>query len=126
MIRTPAVPVTTPILRPLADSLARHVARFARSVERVLLTHREAVLRRQLVPGTDRQRRQLRWSRHLAPWPASTCQLVAKSAVPGDREAAELYMSMAFRRCAESLRALSQNDDSATLAAADAALRRFF
>ncbi|MGZ3470001.1 MAG: hypothetical protein ACXWO1_09865, partial [Isosphaeraceae bacterium] len=52
-------------------------------------------------------------------------QLVAKSAVPGDREAAELYLHMAFRRCDESVRGLSHNDDPATLAAADAALRRF-
>ena len=49
MIRPPAVAVSTPMLRPLADSLARHVARFARSVERVLMRHREAVLMRQLV-----------------------------------------------------------------------------
>ena len=49
LVRSPTVPVATPMLRPLADSLARKVARFARSVERVLMKHREAVLMRQLV-----------------------------------------------------------------------------
>jgi hypothetical protein len=124
MIRTPVVPVATPMLRPLADSLAGHVARFARSVERVLMTYREAVLRRQLVLE--------RIASAAIALVTAACtlarlddQLVAKSAVPGDREAAELYLRMAFRRCDESLRALRQNDDSATLAAADAALRRF-
>ena len=124
MIRPPAVAVSTPMLRPLADSLARHVARFAWSVERVLITHREAVLKRQLVLERNA-------SAAIALVTAACtlarldAQLVAKSAMPGDREAAELYLRMVFRRCDESLRALSHNDDGATLAAADAALRRF-
>ena len=124
MIRTPVVPVSTPMLRPLADSLARQVARFARSVERVLMTQREAVFRQQLVLE--------RIANAAIALVTAACtlarldaQLVAKSAVPGDREAAELYLHMAFRRCDESFRGLSHNDDPATLAAADAALRRF-
>ncbi len=52
-------------------------------------------------------------------------QLTANTDGPGDREAAELYLRMAFRRCDESLQALKHNDDDATLAAASAALRRF-
>ena len=88
------------------------------------MTHREAVLKRQLVLERIA-------SAAIALVTASCtlarldAQLVAKSAIPGDREAAELYLRMAFRRCDESLRALSHNDDAATLAAADAALRRF-
>ncbi len=124
MVRSPAVAVSTPMLRPLADSLARHVARFARSVEHVLMTHREAVLMRQLILE--------RIATAAISLVTASCtlarldaQLVGKSAAPGDRESAELYLRMAFRRCDESLRALSHNDDSATLAAADATLRRF-
>ena len=45
----PSVPVATPMLRPMADSLARRVARFGRTVERLLIAHREAVLDRQYI-----------------------------------------------------------------------------
>ncbi len=124
MIRSPIVPVSSPMLRPLAESLARRVARFARAVERVLMTHREAVLRRQLVLEriANAAIALVTGSCTLARLDA---QLVGNSTLPGDREAAELYLRMAFRRFDESLRALSQNDDNATLAAADSALRRF-
>ncbi len=52
-------------------------------------------------------------------------QLARRSDGPGDREAAELYLHMAFRQCDEALGSISRNDDAATLAAADAALKRF-
>ena len=88
------------------------------------MTHREAVLRRQLVLE------RIAWAAISLVTAACTlarldAQLAAKSDGPGDREAAELYLRMAFRRCDESLRALKHNDDSLTLEAADAALRRF-
>jgi acyl-CoA dehydrogenase family member 9 len=124
IVRPPAVPVVTPMLRPLAASLARRVARFAGAVERVLVTHREAVLRRQLILE--------RVAGAAIALVTAACtlarldaQLAAKSDAPGDREAAELYLQMAFRRCDECLRALRQDDDRLTLAAADAALRKF-
>jgi hypothetical protein len=124
IISTPVVPVSSPMLRPLAEALGRRVARFARVVERVLMTHREAVLKRQLV---------LERIAHAAiALVTGSCTLArldaqqrAKSTTPGDREAAELYLRMAFRRFDESVRALSRNDDTATLAAADSVLRRF-
>jgi alkylation response protein AidB-like acyl-CoA dehydrogenase len=124
MIRLPEVPVATPELRPQAGALARRVGRFAWAVERVLMTHREAVLMRQLVLE--------RIATAAISLVTASCtlarldaQLTARSNVPGDREAAELYLGMAFRRFDESLRALGKNDDRATLSAADAALRRF-
>jgi hypothetical protein len=124
MVGLPVVPVLTQDLRPLAASLARRVARFAGAVERVLMTHREAVIRKQLVLE------RVAWA--AISLVTATCtlarldaQLAAGSDGPGDREAAELYLRMAFRRCDESLKALNQNDDKPTLAAADAALRRF-
>ena len=93
-------------------------------VDRVLMAHREAVLRRQLILERIAQAAiaLVTASCTLARLDA---QLAAKSDLPGDREAAELYLRMAFRRCDASLRALSHNDDKATLDAALAALRRF-
>jgi hypothetical protein len=124
MVQPPLVPVSTPLLRPFASSMARRVARFAWAVERVLMTHREAVLRRQLVLE--------RIAVAAIALVTAACtlarldaQLAAKSDGPGDREAAELYLRMAFRRCDESLRALKHNDDSLTIGAAEAARRRF-
>ena len=124
VVSMPSVPVVTPALRPVATALARRVARFAGAVERVLMTHREAVLRRQLILE------RIAWAAISLVTAACTlarldAQLAAKSDGPGDREAAELYLRMAFRRCDESLHALRHNDDPSTLAAADAALRRF-
>src|SRR5271165_5388993 len=124
MVRPPVVPVEHVELKNYAARLARRVARFTGTVERVLMTHRETVLNRQLILE--------RIANAAIALVTASCtlarldaQLVAKSAVPGDREAAELYLHMAFRRCDESFRGLSHNDDLATLAAADAALRRF-
>ena len=54
LVRTPVIPVANPMLRPMADSLGRRVARFGRTVERVLITHREAVLDRRVRSGTHR------------------------------------------------------------------------
>jgi acyl-CoA dehydrogenase family protein 9 len=118
------VPVVAPALRPVATALARRVARCAGAVERVLMAHREAVLRRQLILE------RIAWAAISLVTAACTlsrldAQLAAKADGPSDREAALLYLRMAFRRCDESLRALRYNDDPSTLAAADAALRRF-
>src|SRR4029077_6907551 len=49
LVRTPVVPVVSHMLRPIAGSLGRRVARFGRTVERVLIAQREAVLDRQYV-----------------------------------------------------------------------------
>ena len=124
MVRSPVVPVAQPTLKEFAARLARRVARFAGTVERVLMTHREAVLRRQLILE--------RIAIAAIALFTSSCtlarldsQLAANSDGPGDREAAELFLCMAFRRCDEALDQLKHNDDRETLAAAEAALRRF-
>jgi hypothetical protein len=124
VVFVPSVPVVAPSLRPMATALARRVARFAGAVERVLMAHREAVLRRQLILE------RIAWAAISIVTAACTlarldAQLAARSLNPGDREAALLYLRMAFRRCDESLHALRHNDDPSTLAAADAALRGF-
>jgi alkylation response protein AidB-like acyl-CoA dehydrogenase len=123
LVRLPSIPVATPALQPLAKALARRVARFAGEVERVAITHREAVLRRQLVLE--------RVASAAIALVTAACtlarvdsQLAAKSDMPGDREAAELYLRMAYRRCDDAIRAQRHNDDVATLSAAEAALKR--
>ncbi|MGO9598793.1 MAG: acyl-CoA dehydrogenase family protein [Isosphaeraceae bacterium] len=124
MVRPPVVPVEHAELKNYAARLARRVARFAGTVERVLMTHRETVLNRQLILERIA-------NAAIALFTASCTlarldsQLAANADGPGDREAAELFLSMAFRRCDQSLDELKQNDDREILAAAEAALRRF-
>jgi acyl-CoA dehydrogenase family protein 9 len=124
IVQSPTVPVSTPMLRPLAVALARRVSRFAWSVERVLIAYRESVLKRQLVLE--------RIASAAISLVTASCtlarldaQMGAKAVTSGDREVAELYLRMAFRRCDESLRGLAHNDDEQTLKTADSTLKRF-
>ncbi len=49
LVSVPTVPVATPMLRPMAQALSRRVARFGRTVERLLIAHREAMLEQQYI-----------------------------------------------------------------------------
>ena len=124
LVRTPDVPVASPMLRPIAGALARRVSRFGRTVERLLITHREAFL--------DRQYDQERIADAAIALVTSACtlsrwdhSLVQGRATSPDETAAELYMRMAFRRFDDSLRQLGHNDDRLTTEAALAALRKW-
>ncbi len=124
LVRSPAVPVSSPMLRPIADALARRVSRFGWTVERLLITHREAFL--------DRQYDQERIADAAIALVTSACtlsrwdhSLVQGSATSLDETAAELYMKMAFHRFDDSLRGLGRNDDRLTTATALAALRKW-
>jgi alkylation response protein AidB-like acyl-CoA dehydrogenase len=123
LTHSPSVPVTRAELKPAAASLGRRVSRFAWAVERAIIKHREGIIHRQLV--LERIARVA-----IALYTASCtlarldASLAAGTEVPGDREAAELYLRMASRQCDEAIAALSRNDDRLTLAAADAVLRR--
>jgi acyl-CoA dehydrogenase family member 9 len=121
MVRTPTIPVANTMLRPMADSLGRRVARFGRTVEGLLIANREAILDRQFI--------QERIADAAIALVTAACTLsrydlsvTHKSATPADRTAAELYLRMANRRFDESLKALSNNDDRLTTEAALAAL----
>ncbi len=122
IVRSPVVPVATPMLRPMAESLARRVARFGRTVERVLIAHREAILEQQYIQEriADAAIALVTSACTLARWDRS---LVQQAARPADGAAAELFLRMANRRFDESLYALSHNDDRATTEAANLALR---
>jgi acyl-CoA dehydrogenase family member 9 len=122
MVRTPTVPVATAMLRPMAESLARRVARFGRTVERLLITHREAILERQYIQEriADAAIALVTASCTLSRWDGSE---VRGRAIPAERSAAELYLRMANRRFDQALRALSHNDDRLTTEAAHDALR---
>jgi acyl-CoA dehydrogenase family protein 9 len=124
LVGTPVIPVATPMLRPIAGSLARRVARFGRTVERVLIAHRESIL--------DRQYVQERIADAVIALVSSACTLsrldhaiVTHSATAADRSAAELYLRMANRRFDDALRSLNHNDDRLTTEAAHDALRLF-
>jgi acyl-CoA dehydrogenase family member 9 len=121
LVRTPVVPVVNPMLRPMAESLGRRVARFARTVEWVLVTHRETILDREYVQEriADAAIALVTGACTLSRWDLSITQ---GRSTPAERTAAELYLRMAQSRFDRSLQALSQNDDSLTTAAADSAL----
>ena len=122
MVHTPSIPVANPMLRPMADSLGRRIGRFGRTVERLLIINREAIL--------DRQYLQERIADAAIALVTSACTLsrwdqaiTQRLDTPADRSAAELYLRMANRRFDESLRALRYNDDRLTTETALAALR---
>ncbi len=124
MVRIPKVPVVTPMLRPIADGLARRVARFGRTVETTLMAKRETVL--------DRQYIQERFADAAIALFTSACTLARldqassrNRVTPADQYAAELYLRMASRRFDQSLGALKNHDDALTTRAAHAALRAF-
>ena len=98
----PTVPVATPMLRPMADSLARRVARFGRTVERLLIAHRESVLERQYIQEriADAAIALVTSACTLSRWDRSSH---SDRTTPAERSAAELYLRMANRRFDESL-----------------------
>jgi alkylation response protein AidB-like acyl-CoA dehydrogenase len=124
IVRGPVVPVRSPMLRPLADALVRRVARFGRTVERVLIAHRESVLDRQYVQEriADAAIALVTSACTLSRWDRS---LELRQSTPADRSAAELYLRMANRRFDDSLRSLRHNDDRVTTEAANEALRMY-
>jgi alkylation response protein AidB-like acyl-CoA dehydrogenase len=121
MVHVPAVPVATPMLRPIAEALARRVARFGRTIERVLISQRERVLTRQYIQEriADAAIALHTSACTLSRWDHS---LVQGAATPAEGSAAELYLRMAARRFDEALRALDNNDDRLTTRTAHAAL----
>jgi alkylation response protein AidB-like acyl-CoA dehydrogenase len=124
LVKPPVIPVQTAELRPEAERLGARVTRFAWAVERALVKYREAILERQYVQErlADAAIALVTASCTLARLDRS---LVDHSAGPADRPAAELYLRMACRRFDQALRELERNDDTATTAAAEAALRLF-
>jgi hypothetical protein len=123
-VQTPVVPVASPMLRPIAAALARRVSRFGRTVERLLITHREAFL--------DREYDQERIADAAIALVTSACtlsrwdhSLVQRAATRAEETAAELYMRMAFRRFDDALRQLGHNDDRLTTETALAAHERW-
>jgi acyl-CoA dehydrogenase family member 9 len=114
--------VATAMLRPMSQALSRRVARFGRTVERLLITHREALLEKQYLQEriADAAIALVTSACTLSRWDRSES---AGGATPAERSAAELYLRMANRKFDESLRALHSNDDRLTTEAADAALR---
>jgi alkylation response protein AidB-like acyl-CoA dehydrogenase len=122
LFKVPTVPVATPMLRPMGQSLSRRVARFGRTVEWLLVAHRESVLEKQYLQErvADAAIALVTSACTLARWDRSES---LGRATPAERSAAELSLRMANRRFDESVRALSANDDRLTTEVANAALR---
>ncbi len=122
MVRTPSIPVANPMLQPMADALGRRIGRFGRTVERILITNREAVLDRQYLQEriADAAIALVTGACTLSRWDRAVTQ---RQDTPADRSAAELYLRMANRRFDESITALRYNDDRLTTETALAALR---
>ena len=124
LARPARVPVQSSALRPSADALARRVARFAWVVERLLVKHRESVLERQYIQG--------RVADAAIALTTASCtlarldrELSAGSGTTAGRAAGQLYLRMANRSFDRALFDLDHNDDEATTATADAALRAY-
>ena len=124
-VRVPDVPVQNGELKPFAAALGRLIRSFNVAVNRSLILYREPILDMQLV--------QERIANAAMDLFASTCVLSrldaelqfarnnGESALP-DRSAAELFLRQSFRRIRRALAGLTDNDDKAVLAAADACL----
>jgi acyl-CoA dehydrogenase family protein 9 len=121
MVHAPVIPVASAMLRPMADALARRIARFGRTVEWLLIKNREAILDRQYIQEriADAVISLVTSACTLSRWDHSIINL---RATPAERTAAELYLRMANRRFDEAMRSLKDNDDRLTTESADAAL----
>ncbi len=122
LAHVPTIPVVTPLLRPSAERLTRRISRFARAVEHVLMKHRESILELQYI--------QERIADAAIALTTASCvlarldhELATNSASELDRNAAELYLSMANRRFDQAIHELYHNDDAQTTRTANAALR---
>jgi alkylation response protein AidB-like acyl-CoA dehydrogenase len=120
----PSVPVTSYTLKPAADRLGRRVSRFAATIERALIKHRESILLRQYVHE--------RIADAAIALVTSACTLARidraeaeKTATEADRLAADLYLRMAARRFDQAIRELRDNDDPQTTQTADAVLKAY-
>ena len=126
-LRIPEVPVRSGELRSFANQLGRLIWRFNFAVNRSLIAYREPILDMQLV--------QERIAGAATDLFASTCALsrwdseIQHGQRNGDSSgnnsrAAELFLRQSFRRIRGFLAGLTDNDDKAVLAAAEAALRK--
>lgn len=124
-LTTPTVPVRSASLTPHAREVGRLVRRFALTVQRMIIRHREEILERQLVHE--------RVARAAMELYAMACVLSRRDAelsgilppdpMPGlGPEAAEFALRSSARRIRAELDTLEDNDDAALLAAARSAL----
>jgi acyl-CoA dehydrogenase family protein 9 len=124
-VRIPDVPVRSAELRSFANQLGRLIWRFNIAVNRALIAYREPILDLQLI--------QERIAGAAMDLFASTCVLSRWDAemqfaqrngesTAAKNYAAELFLRQSFRRVRGFLAGLNDNDDKATLTAADSIL----
>jgi alkylation response protein AidB-like acyl-CoA dehydrogenase len=126
-LTVPEVPVQCAELRPYAQDLARRLRDFGLAVQSALFRHREEIVDRQYVLE--------RISDAACELYAAGCTLSRlehlmqhgngnPAEIKRDVIAGEYYLRLASRRVQQCLAALSDNDDAATTAAANAVLER--
>jgi alkylation response protein AidB-like acyl-CoA dehydrogenase len=126
-LSTPEVPIRSPRLSAEARRLGKRVRDFSHAVQAMLFRYREAIL--------DRQYIQERIADAACDLYASSCTLsrLDHMLTPGNGNQAEVereaqaglyFLTLTDRRIRQNLAALTDNDDEATTAAANAALER--
>jgi len=127
-LTTPDVPVRSQELRGIARDLGKRIREFSLAVQSMMFRHREAILERQYV--------QERIADAACDLYASSCtlgrldHLLTRSngnpdEVRRDAQAGRYFMTLTNRRIKQNLAALTDNDDDATTAAANAALESY-
>jgi hypothetical protein len=125
-VRPPAVPLKHPALRGFGQRLGRSIRRFNLEVDRALIRYREEILERQYV-----QERLAcaamelfasacvlsRWDADLDVSDVGSCANDAAHSVP------DLFLRGSFRRIEQAFTELHDNDDAATTATADWAMK---
>jgi alkylation response protein AidB-like acyl-CoA dehydrogenase len=127
-LTTPDVPVRSADLRGAARELGKRIRDFSLAVQSTMFRYREAILEKQFV--------QERIADAACDLYASSCTLSRLDHVLAqtngnpddvrrDAQAGRYFLTLANRRIKQNLAALTDNDDEATTAAANAALERF-
>ncbi|MDQ3197921.1 MAG: acyl-CoA dehydrogenase family protein [Verrucomicrobiota bacterium] len=124
-VKVPEVPVRNRELKSYAGQLARLVWRFNFAVNKALITYREPVMDMQLIQEriANAAMEMFAATCVLSRWDSELSAVGRNGQHATDHVAADLFMRRALRNTREFLRGLSDNDDRAILATADAILK---
>jgi alkylation response protein AidB-like acyl-CoA dehydrogenase len=124
-VRVPDIPVQNPRLRTYASQLGRLIWRFSFAVNKALVMYREPVLDMQLIQEriANCAMEMFASAATLSRWDSELASAARNgSTSTSDHKAADLFIRRSFRNIRENLSALSDNDDAALLATANAVL----
>ncbi|MGI8890703.1 MAG: acyl-CoA dehydrogenase family protein [Chthoniobacterales bacterium] len=123
-IKVPEVPVRNASLKNYAGQLGRLVWRFNFAVNKALITYREPVMEMQLVQErvANAAMEMFAAACVLSRWDSELSSVGRNGRDATSHIAADLFVRRALRKIKDELRGLSDNDDQATIATANAAL----